>query len=211
MYRILRRETFSYPSRRQGHAFGSHRATTLLLESAKIRGHYRGAMLIHAHRSATLSNDRKTEDRPDLGATPPPGPIKEGYPIRTRTQTASSCLFSSPRTPYVSYDLPLHTGERYIYTGVLSGVSLSLSLYPLPYLRVRLRICPTCIGVYMPHAHTSTQRARVYGNLPHFLPPLFHSLSRWRYVNKLDLSFVADRERDTHEEVRWELYRRKEG
>ncbi|KAM0731865.1 hypothetical protein ACS0PU_001407 [Formica fusca] len=32
---------------------------------------------------------------------------------------------------------------------------------------------------------------------------------RRRYVNKLDLSFVAGR--GAHEEVRWELYRRKEG
>lgn len=63
-----------------------HIAATLLLECPKIRGHYE-AMLIHVHRSTTLSNDRKTEKRPDLGAAPPSGPIKEGYPCTNWART----------------------------------------------------------------------------------------------------------------------------
>lgn len=163
-----------------------HIATTPYCSNLKIRKHYHGAMLIHAHRSATLSNDRKTEDRPDLGATPPPGPIKEGYPTHAGAtllgtharRLASSCLFFSLYTPYVSYDLPLHTGGvpiRGFYRA--SGVSLSLSISCksltcasvfvfVPYALVRMchstytysAMYHTCTHI---HTHTHTSNACV--------------------------------------------------
>lgn len=150
-----------------------------MLECSTIRGHDE-AMLIHVHRSTTLSNDRKTENRPDLGAAPPSGPIKEGYPsthwqVDAHVRTQTLFLFLATYAVCVIRSC-LCTREMYVYTGVLSGTR-SLSLRPplslkLPYLYACLRVrrshmhwhvyvrCMyymyTCIYVY----------TREYGNSP---------------------------------------------
>lgn len=139
-------------------------------ECNKIRGHYRGAMLIHAHWSTTLSNDRKTEKtRHDLGAAPPAGPIKEGYPctrwhahcwahVRTHAGTALLSFFFSPRIPYVSYDPLLHTGGVPLYEGFYRAPGVSPPRYLCACLHVRLwlpyalaRMCHPnmCVCIYI--------------------------------------------------------------
>jgi len=150
-------------------------------ECFKIREH-RGAMLIHAHRSTTLSNDRKTENRLDLGATPPPGPIKEGYPciLLSARACTHACMhadivflsfFFSPRIPYVSYEPPLHTGGIPLYEGFYRAPGVSPPLpFPTP-LPTRLSSCPSlapiCIGTYMPPEYVCIYvYTRKYGNSP---------------------------------------------
>lgn len=144
--------------------------------------------------------------RLDLGAAPPPGPIKEGYPACTRWHAhrrastyVHACtlnayidvsrLFFSRHVHRMCHTIRLCTQEVYLYTRVFIGHQEPLPLWPfrLPYPCVRLSSCPSlapiCIGTYVPLEYVYMY-TRVNMVIHHH---------RRRYVNKLDLSSVAGR------------------